>query len=270
MLEALKVWHNGENEEQLCFKLSTMIKNHAICRNHLIGVAFVFGLLAGCSEPGASFKVDATGDASAPDEESVVFNSPTPLLSETPAFTSAPSATPTQAPTLTPKPPPFFDTFVASLMNDNPDQVVGVFVEDVMALKVVQQPASDPGFVSTLPETATYFTMAMQYTGNVGLLAHNYLAGIYYFDLLPGQIVVLIYGDGQTEEYIVSEEQEYQALSPYSPTSSFIDLATGEQLTSNDLFYRVYGGADRTTLQTCIAQGSIDSWGRLFVISLQE
>jgi len=201
MLEGEKVWHNGENEEQLCFKLSTMIKNHAICRIHLIGFAVICGLLAGCSKSEDLYKVNATGVSSALDEEIFDLITPTRLLSETPTLTAVPTGTPTQAPTLTPKPPPFFDTFVASLMNDNPDQVVGVFVEDVMALKVVQQPASDPGFVSTLPETATYFTMAMQYTGNVGLLAHNYLAGIYYFDLLPGQIVVLIYGDGQTEEY---------------------------------------------------------------------
>jgi hypothetical protein len=85
--------------------------------------------------------------------------------------------------------------------------------------------------------------------------------------LKPGQSVILIYGDGRSEEYIVSNSDKYQALNPLSPTSNFVSLATGETLTSSDLFFRVYGGGARTTFQTCIAQGSQDSWGRLFVIA---
>jgi hypothetical protein len=194
----------------------------------------------------------------------------TPTRTFTSAAIQLPTLSPTLQPTLTPLPPPFFDQFVSALMNGNASQVVGVYVDDVLALRVVQQPPNDPAYVSNLKEIATYFAMVMQYTGNTGLLAHNYLAGLYYFDLLPGQEVILIYGDGRTESYFVSYEEEYQALSPNSPTSSFVDLLTGETLTSADLFYRVYGGASRTTFQTCIAQGSIDSWGRLFVIALQE
>ncbi len=202
--------------------------------------------------------------------ESEVSVTITPEFTATITPTFTPEFTPTQEPTPTPKEAPFFDTFVESLKNGNSWQVVGVYVENVMALKVVQQPAGDPAYVTTERDAATYFTMVMEYTGNHGLLAHNYLAGLYYFDLMDGQVVVLIYGDGRTEEFTVSTRGEYQALSPYSPTSSFVDLQTGETLNSTDMFYRVYGGADRTTLQTCIAQGSIDSWGRLFVIALQD
>ena len=108
-----------------------------------------------------------------------------------------------------------------------------------MALNVVLQPDSNPAFVSSEPETATYFTMVQQYTGNTGLLAHNYLAGLYYFDLQPGQVIILVYGDGHTEKFIVSQKEEFQVLSPYSPTSSFIDLATGATLSTTDMFYRI-------------------------------
>ena len=108
-----------------------------------------------------------------------------------------------------------------------------------MALNVVLQPDSNPAFVSSEPETATYFTMVQQYTGNTGLLAHNYLAGLYYFDLQPGQVIILVYGDGHTEKFIVSQKEEFQALSPYSPTSSFIDLAAGATLNTTDMFYRI-------------------------------
>lgn len=176
----------------------------------------------------------------------------------------------TPEPTLTPLPPPFFDRFVSSLINGNANQVVGVFVDGVLALRVVQQPASNPGYVSTKKDVATYFAMVYQYMKNTGLLAHNSLAGIYYFDLQPGQSVVLIYGDGSTAEYVVSDIDQFQALDPHSPTSNFVNLSTGEALTATQLFSLVYGGSSRTTFQTCIAQGGESAWGRLFVIATQE
>ena len=238
-----------------------MIHKNLFARAFLIASGLLLSILPGC-------QIITNNPGQAPPPAAVL--SLTPTHTAAPAETSTPVYTPTPLPTLTPLPPPFFDTFVAALTNGNATQVVGVFVDGVMALKVVQQPPNDPAYVSQLREIATYFTMVMQYTGNNGLLAHNYLAGLYYFDLLPGQVVVLIYGDGRTEEYIVSHGEEYQALSPNSPTSSFVDLVSGETLSTMDLFYRVYGGASRTTFQTCIAQGSEDSWGRLFVIATQE
>jgi hypothetical protein len=239
-------------------------------------LAWVSLILAGClthAGDGDPTEVNMQPVTSAqPGEETSILRetSTTPDATSTPEVTATATATSTPLPTPTPLPPPFFDTLVESLTNGNAWQVVGVYVEDLLALRVVQQPASDPAYVSTLPNTATYFAMVTQVTGNTGLLAHNYLAGIYYFDLVPGQVVVLIYGDGRTEEYMVSEMQEYQALNPNSPTSNFVDLASGETLSSTDLFYMVYGGSARTTLQTCIAQGNEPSWGRLFVIAPLE
>ena len=193
--------------------------------------------------------------------------SPTITLTATPENTPTPTSTVTPLPTPTPLPAPFLDTFIANLENGNAWQVVGVYVDGLMALRVVQQPSSNAAYVSTLPNTATYFAMVNSMTGNTGLLAHNYLAGTYFFDLQPGQVAVVIYGDGSTEEYMVADYQEFQALSPNSPTSNFVDLATGETLTSTDLFYKVFGGGSKTTFQTCIAQGNELSWGRLFVIA---
>jgi len=196
--------------------------------------------------------------------------SPTPTLTQTPENTATPTETATPLPTPTPVPPPFLDTFIENLKNGNAGQVVGVYVEDVLSLRVVQQPSSDAAYVSTVPNTATYFSMVRNITGNTGLLAHNYLAGAYFFSLSSGQSVTLIYGDGTTDEYIVSYAEEFQALSPNSPTSNFVSLGSGETLSSTDLFYRVFGGGTRTTFQTCIAQGNEDSWGRLFVIAPLE
>ena len=187
-----------------------------------------------------------------------------------PSLTPTPEFTATQLPTLTPQAAPFFDRFVAAIMNEDATKVVGVYVENVLALKVVQQPANNPAFVSGVRGVATYFAMVRKQTGNTGLLAHNYLAGIYYYDLQPGQIVVLIYGDGRTEDFIVENSEQFQALNPTSPTSSFVNVLTGEKLSSTSLFKRVYGGGYKTTFQTCIAQGKDASWGRLFVIAPQD
>lgn len=176
----------------------------------------------------------------------------------------------TPEPTLTPLPPPFFDRFVSSLINGNANQVVGVFVDGVLALRVVQQPASKPGYVSMKHDVATYFAMVYQYMKNTGLLADNSHAGIYFYDLQPGQSAVLIYGDGSTAEYVVSDIDQFQALDPHSVTSNFVNLSTGEALTATQLFSLVYGGSSRTTFQTCIAQGGESAWGRLFVIATQE
>jgi hypothetical protein len=194
----------------------------------------------------------------------------TPVYTPTRAFTLTPQATATQQPTSTPLPPPLFDRFVTAITNGKATQVVGVYVEGVLALRVIQQPSSQPAFVSGANNVVTYFAMVRRQTGNHGLLAHNFLAGKYYFNLEPGQVVVLIYGDGRTEDFIVGESEEFQALNPTSPNSNFINVATGEKLTSTSLFSKVYSGSLHTTFQTCIAQGNELSWGRLFVIAPQE
>jgi hypothetical protein len=159
---------------------------------------------------------------------------------------------------------------VAAVKNDKPKQVVGVYVEGVLAYRVIQQPPSNPAFVSGANNVVTYFSMVKKSTGNHGLLAHNYLAGIKYFDIAPGQLVILVYGDGHTEEFIVDTSSEFQALNPTNPSSNFVSVATGERLTSASLFSRVYSGAYKTTFQTCIARDDQPSWGRLFIVAPEE
>jgi hypothetical protein len=199
-----------------------------------------------------------------------------PAPTETPADTATPlpTATPTETPTPVPTPtaaqPPLYDRFVQAIKNGNAKQVVGVYVEGVLAYRVIQQPPSNPAFVSGANNVVTWFAMVKKSTGNNGLLAHNFLAGIKYYDLQPGQIAVLIYGDGRTEEFIVDTSAQYQALNPTNPSSNFVSVANGERLTSSGLFSRVYGGAYKTTFQTCIARDDQPSWGRLFIVAPEE
>lgn len=155
--------------------------------------------------------------------------------------------------------------FSKAVRNGNPNALVGVYVPQVLAFPVRQQPAGQAGFVSTLPEIITQFSLATQYR-TIGLLAHNYLAGIRFFDIKEDQEVILIYGDGSLGYYRVETIERYRALSPNSPYSSFEDLdSPGAILSVVEMFNHVYAGGDRLVFQTCIEANGDLSWGRLFV-----
>lgn len=156
--------------------------------------------------------------------------------------------------------------FAAGLKTGSGSQVTGVFVDDVMAYQVVQQPSGSAGYVSTDADVVTQFSTAAKF-GTVGILAHNFLAGISFFDLTPDEDVYVVYGDGSTAHYVIKDIRRFQALQPNSPYSSFVDLDTNVSYSSTDVFYEVYGNSGNLVLQTCIAADGINSWGRLFVIA---
>jgi hypothetical protein len=156
--------------------------------------------------------------------------------------------------------------FIASVRNGDAQMIRGVYVSQVLALAVRQQPGGDPTYISNEAEAVTQFGMASGF-GVTGLLAHNYLAGARFFELASGQPVNIVFGDGATKTYLVDRVQRYRALQPYSPYSDFIDLDTGARLSATDLFLRVYVGLDHVTFQTCIEIDGNPSGGRLFVIA---
>ncbi|HXQ36074.1 MAG TPA: hypothetical protein VN843_18810, partial [Anaerolineales bacterium] len=145
----------------------------------------------------------------------------------------------------------------------------GVYVPNVLALPVVQQPAGDSGYVSGRDDEATQFAMASQY-GNIGLLAHNYLSGRLFSRLGIGEEVRLVYGDGKVEYFVVTEVLQYQALDPDSQWSSFRNLDDYDILSTEQMFTRAYAGDRHVTFQTCIAENGNSSWGRLFVIAVPK
>lgn len=158
------------------------------------------------------------------------------------------------------------DFFVQAVINGDPTQVVGVYVPGTLALPIQQQPANDNNYVSTDPEVITQFRAAERFQ-TVGLLAHNYLAGQRFYNIQPNEVVIIIYGDGSLRYYQVNNIQKYQALSPNSPQSDFVDLSdsTSRRLTAGDVFNRVYTQGDRVVFQTCILNNGDPSWGRMFI-----
>jgi hypothetical protein len=161
---------------------------------------------------------------------------------------------------------PTLAEFSKKVQNGQADVLRGVYVANVLALPIVQQPSADAGYVSTNDGEATQFQMASRY-GNVGLLAHNHLAGKSFSALAIGQEINLIYGDGHIEYFVVREILKYQALKPTSPYSSFRNLDKDEVLSAKHMFKRVYLGDRHVTFQTCLAADGNQSWGRLFVIA---
>jgi hypothetical protein len=157
-------------------------------------------------------------------------------------------------------------TEFSEAIQDGNEEIRGVYVENVMALKVIQQPANKPGYVSSINGIATQFGLAEKY-GTVGLLAHNFASGSSFDEIEIGAEVRTITGKGDIQTYQVVKVVSFQALSPNSQTSSFRDLATDEEYSAGKLFEKIYQGEPHLVLQTCIANGSEDSWGRLFIIA---
>jgi len=158
-------------------------------------------------------------------------------------------------------------TFIDSAANGNANQITGLYSAEHFAFPVTGQPSGSPGYVSNNDNEVTRFGMASEY-GSRGFLAHNYLAGAEFFELSVGEVFTLVYGDGSTKDVRIESIQQYQALSPNSPYSSFIDLATGEQLSATSLFYKIYNSENYVVLQTCIEKDGLSTWGRLFVVAV--
>jgi hypothetical protein len=161
---------------------------------------------------------------------------------------------------------PAFLDFVKSVKNGEANTVRGVYVEGSLAFPVIQQPVDNGGYVSKDANVVTQYRAAAKY-GTIGLLAHNYLAGVDFASLAVGQKVQIVYGNGRIDTYEITSIYRYQALQPNSGSSPFVNLADGKTYTAWDVFQLVYTGGDHITFQTCIESNGVLSWGRLFIIA---
>ena len=159
---------------------------------------------------------------------------------------------------------PSLSTFVETVKGGNASTLRGVYVSNVLALSVIQQPAGNPTFVSTAKLVATQFSTAAQ-AGNIGLLAHNFQGGGSFSKIKQGDLILLVYGDGHTESFMAQTIERYQAMDPLNPSTQFKDIETQTSFTAEKLFNKVYRGEFHLTLQTCIEKDGNLSWGRLFI-----
>lgn len=153
--------------------------------------------------------------------------------------------------------------FSEALNGSDSSKLVGIYVNDILALRVVQQVSTYS--VSSLPNTATQFGLAGNY-GSIGLLAHNYLSGMYFSELATGTKINLIFGDGSITTYQVEKIKKYQALSPDDLDSDFVNLENPSGTISGDQVIKETYGAGDLVLQTCFEKNGNLTWGRLFII----
>ena len=161
---------------------------------------------------------------------------------------------------------PSLGNFVSQMIDGQARELRGVYVSNVLADLIVQQPGNDGTFVSTTPGVMTQFGPANS-IGSIGLLAHNYLAGAVFGQLQQGQLVYLVYGDGHVVTYSISQFLRYQALDPENPYSNFVDLTNGAMMSATTLFNAAYGRPGDVVLQTCIDANGNPAWVRLFIVA---
>ncbi len=155
--------------------------------------------------------------------------------------------------------------FIETVYNGKSSQVVGIYIEDKLAMPIVQQPKGDHAFISSLDNTLTQFGLPGDY-GVLGILAHNTEAGEAFYDLELGDEVVVVYGNGTTDRYEISNDEVWQAFNPQDPyNGSFQSLDTNRTLSLRELFIETYTTPETLVFQTCYAKGNNLQWGRLFV-----
>jgi hypothetical protein len=161
---------------------------------------------------------------------------------------------------------PSLEEFTAGLEMGDGNSLRGVYVPGILAIPVIPQPKGKPGYVSTENNKVTEFQSAAD-NNVIGLLAHNYLAGKDFFRLREGQQVLIVYGDGKANQYVVTGIYDYQKLDPGNMFSRYRNLTDGKRLSTRQLFNLVYSGPHHVTFQTCIARNGNLEWGLRFVIA---
>lgn len=161
---------------------------------------------------------------------------------------------------------PSLSHFTTWIENGEARTIRGVYIPGFLALPVVQQPSGNLGFVSQKPGTVTQFQLAAR-NDVIGLLAHNFLSGKEFYQLFKGLQVMIILGDRSVNQYRITEVRKFQKLSPGSNWSHYIDLDSGEILTTYQVFNQFYQGEHHLTFQTCLEKDGLETWGLLFIVA---
>jgi hypothetical protein len=138
-----------------------------------------------------------------------------------------------------------------------------------MALIVEQQPPNHSLYVTEKMGYATQFTRSQRYDV-IGLLAHNTISGILFYDLDMGDAVTLVFGDGRTAVYRVEAIEDFQKLEYSNPRSDYVELATGQVMSTNDVFARFYRNGPHLVLQTCLEYEGDYNWGVRFIKAVEH
>jgi hypothetical protein len=157
--------------------------------------------------------------------------------------------------------------FIAEVSDGQAGIVRGVHVEGVFSLRVHQQPEGDLAYVTDKLGEVTEFQSAAR-NKVTGLLAHNYLSGDLFYNLELGHEVIIVYGNGSIRRYQVIDFQQFERLDRVDLRSDFVELSSGKNLTSDEVFSRFYRGEHKVTFQTCLKRYGISNWGLQFAVAV--
>lgn len=101
--------------------------------------------------------------------------------------------------------------------------------------------------------------------GAVGLLAHNYLLGMYFPAMYIGQEVTVNYSDGTSQVFVIQNVLRYKASDPDDFSKPFLsNNGSGSKMSAMQVFNQAYKNG-WVTFQTCIQAEGHSSWGLLFI-----
>lgn len=153
-------------------------------------------------------------------------------------------------------PRPEFGQFVRSIEDGTSGKVRGVYVPNEFAFPVSQGWADNPrqndaGVVFQIPgaDKATF------------LIAHDGLAGTYFYELKVGDEVRIVFGDGTWHSYYVSDIERYQVTA----ANDFVAVNDPSVELNMDQMGTRYLNTDLVIFYTCLPNGFNPSWGRLLV-----
>lgn len=100
--------------------------------------------------------------------------------------------------------------------------------------------------------------------GNIGLIAHNYLAGSSFGWINYGDEVRVTTTSGSVEYYVVYNIMKFKATDANNFSKPFIDQNTGQTISAKEVFDKAYKSG-MVTFQTCISGGGSSTWGILII-----
>jgi hypothetical protein len=144
-----------------------------------------------------------------------------------------------------------------------------LFGSDGPMISIADLPVSPDGFVPWINELTLFDVNRYGLPHTTALLVHSFMDTAQNIYSLKEADVFFLYQGNEISFWRVEEIDMYQALTPDSTQSDFIDLENpGEVLDTNTAFWEVYGAVrDQETivLQTCFTRDGDPNWGRYFV-----
>jgi len=158
------------------------------------------------------------------------------------------------------------EKFVKAVTTGETGRVTGLFAPGLGHYYVIQQAPGNDTRVSPVDGVLTQYRRPST-GGVVGLLAHNYAAGIRFTQFEAGDLIYVVYGDGAVHTYRLTGFQRYQAVNRDDAGSNLIDLSDGRVQSADAVYRRIYTGAPHLVLQTCLSNDGDLKWGRLFILA---